>query len=298
MTASADRLVAPGPTPKELWLTLGLSVLLHGLLLAVVILVPHFRIGTYVTVPVSYTVNLVSTTPGGGRAAGTAPVSPSRPAPAPATRPAPAPAPASPSRPAPAPPPVAKPSEELTLPGKRPMKKAPADVEPSLRPPGAATRPTPRPAPAETRPQPPSAPVTPAVPGPPVASVAPPSTTSATPGTGAGKQGGIERVGGEPGQGSGGSALGYYLGLVDYKISSNWTPLGSGGAKDVVVVIRFRVLRSGAVQHVELETGSGDAGLDTSAMRAIRQSLPLPPFHNMMTEPFLDLRYRFVMERG
>jgi len=29
----------------------------------------------------------------------------------------------------------------------------------------------------------------------------------------------------------------------------------------------------------------------------VRQSLPLPPFLNLLTEPSLDLRYRFVMER-
>jgi TonB family protein len=85
---------------------------------------------------------------------------------------------------------------------------------------------------------------------------------------------------------------------VDYKISTNWTPVATGGARDSVAVVRFRVLRSGTVQKLELETGSGDAGLDNAAMRAIRQSLPLPPFPNLLTEPYLDLRYTFVMERG
>jgi TonB family protein len=63
-------------------------------------------------------------------------------------------------------------------------------------------------------------------------------------------------------------------------------------------VIRFRVFPSGTVRDVDLETSSGDTGLDTSAMRAIRQSLPLPPFPNLLNEKSLDLRYRFVMERG
>jgi protein TonB len=105
-------------------------------------------------------------------------------------------------------------------------------------------------------------------------------------------------AGGEKGDGSGGSALGYYLGLVDYKISGNWVPVGTGAARDIVVVIRFRVLRSGAVRDVELETTSGDAGMDNAALRAVRQSVPLPPFPNLLTEPSLNLRYRFVMERG
>ena len=63
-------------------------------------------------------------------------------------------------------------------------------------------------------------------------------------------------------------------------------------------MIRFRVLRSGQVRDLELETSSGNTGLDASALRAVRQSLPLPPFPNLLTEPSLDLRYRFVMERG
>jgi TonB family protein len=104
-------------------------------------------------------------------------------------------------------------------------------------------------------------------------------------------------AGGERGAGSGGSALGYYLGLVDYKISTNWTPVATGSTESVVI-IRFRVLRSGNVRDVELETSSGEAGVDNAALRAVRQSLPLPPFPNLLTDPYLDLRYRFVMERG
>lgn len=297
MTASADRLVGAAPRPQELWLTLGLSILLHGLLMAVVVLMPRFRMGTHVSVPVSYTVDLVSAAPGGRAAASAPAAAPSPPAP----RPAP-PAPAPRAAPAPPPPPVARPSEELTLPGKRPAQKAPAEVEPSLRPPSVTPRETVRPAPAEARPRPPAAPPTPTAPAavqaPPVASVAPPTTPAAPAGTGSPKTSGVELANGGRGEGSGGSALGYYLSLVDYKISTNWVPMGTGGARDAVVVIRFRVLRSGNVRDVELETSSGDAGLDTSAMRAIRQSTPLPPFPNLLTEPFLNLRYSFVVERG
>jgi TonB family protein len=52
------------------------------------------------------------------------------------------------------------------------------------------------------------------------------------------------------------------------------------------------------VRDVELDASSGNASLDASALRAVRASLPLPPFPNLLTEPFLNLRYRFVMERG
>ncbi len=288
MTASADRLLAAGPRVRELWLTVGLSVLLHGLLTAAVVWMPQFHAGSYITVPVSYQVNLVSTAPG-GRAAGSAPAArAATPPPAPQAPPVSAP------RAIPAPPPAARPSEELTLPGKRPTKQTPAEVEPSLRPPSATGRETPRRAPAEARPQVPTGPV----PSPAVASAGPATVATAPTATGAGKGSGIELAGGEKGEGAGGSALGYYLGLVDYKISGNWVPVGTGAARDIVVVIRFRVLRSGAVRDVELETTSGDAGMDNAALRAVRQSVPLPPFPNLLTEPSLNLRYRFVMERG
>jgi TonB family protein len=131
-----------------------------------------------------------------------------------------------------------------------------------------------------------------------VASAGAATASTAPAASGAGRGSGIELAGGEKGDGAGGSALGYYLGLVDYKISGNWVPVGSVGGQDPVVVIRFRVLRSGAVRDVELETSSGDAGADNAALRAVRQSAPLPPFPNLLTEPSLNLRYRFVMERG
>jgi TonB family protein len=105
--------------------------------------------------------------------------------------------------------------------------------------------------------------------------------------------------GAAPGAG-GGSVLASYLTLVDWKIDRNWVPVGAPGSPEMVVVVRFRVLRSGQVRDVELEATSGNASLDASALRAVRQSLPLPPFPNLLTEPSLDLRYRFVfvMERG
>ena len=304
MTALADRLTVAGPRPKELWLTLGLSIVLHGVLMAVVILMPRFRLGTYVNVPVSYTVDLVSATPGGRAAASVPAKAPSAPAKAPA---APAPRPAPPvatprAAPPPPPAPAARSSEELTLPGKRPARKAPEEVEPSLRPPPVAGREMLRPAPADVRPRPPvetpPPPAPAAAPAPPVASVGPAAAGTGTAEVGSTKGSGVELASGDRGEGSGGSALGYYLGLVDYKISTNWNPVAAGASKDNVVVIRFRVLPSGNVRDVELEASSGDAGLDNAAMRAIRQSLPLPPFPNLLNERFLNLRYRFVVERG
>jgi TonB family protein len=99
------------------------------------------------------------------------------------------------------------------------------------------------------------------------------------------------------GPGAGEAVLASYLTLVDWKIQQNWVPVGAAAVPETVVIVRFRVLRSGQVRDIELEAGSGTASLDNSALRAVRQSLPLPPFPNLLTEASLDLRYRFVVER-
>ena len=111
---------------------------------------------------------------------------------------------------------------------------------------------------------------------------------------------GVEMLGAGSALGSrtgGGTALSSYLALVDWKIQQNWIPL-TWSKQETVIVVRFRVLRSGSVRDLELETVSGNAELGASALRAVRQSLPLPPFPNLLTEPSLDLRYRFVVSPG
>jgi len=284
MAAVADRISPPGLQSRDVCLTVALSLLFHALLTVAILLVPRFQVGSYITVPVSYTVNLVEAPPGGGGGPAPAPT-PAQIAPSPAERPAPA------ARPAPR----SAPTDELTLPGRRPARKTAPEREPSLRPPTTRQE-TPRPvAPVPISPVPmgPVAPATPAPAAPPVASVGP--------ATGVGKGGGVEVAGTGSGAGTGaggGSALASYLTLLDWKIQQNWVPVGGSIGAETVVAVRFRVLRSGQVRDIELEAGSGNSSLDAAALRAIRQSLPLPPFPNMLTDPFLDLRYRFVMERG
>jgi TonB family protein len=124
-----------------------------------------------------------------------------------------------------------------------------------------------------------------------VASVPPAAATAS-------KVSGPELAGSGAGSVAGeGNTLAYYLTLVDRKIQENWHPVGTAPLPEMVVVVRFRVLRSGQVRDLELESGAGLRSLDEAALRAVRQSLPLPPFPNLLAEPYLDLRYRFVMER-
>ncbi len=285
----ADRLLPPGPRPREVWLTFGLAVLLHGLLVAAIVLMPRLQFGHYITVPVSYTVSLVDAPPGGRGGGGPSPAPP----PVARVSPPPPPAqPAAPPQPAPAVRPAPRAEEELTLPARRQPRERPREAAPSLRPPALRPRETVRE---------PAQPAVPATPPAPPAPVAPPAPAVASvgngAGTGIGKERGIELAGPSAGAG-GGTTLNYYLTLVDRKIQDNWLPLTPAGSPEVVVVIQFRVLRSGQVRDVQLDTSSGNNAVDLAAMRAIRQSLPLPPFPNLLTEPYLDLRYRFVQERG
>jgi len=278
---AADRVPAVGARPREVWLTFGLAVLLHALLVSGVLLVPRFRVGSYIAVPVTYTVSLV---PGPAAAPRSTPAAapPASAGPAPAAPPAPA------VRPAPAPR-AAPPSEELTLPGRRPPPKAPTAVEPSLRLPGAtARRETPRPAP------PPLTPAVPTAPTPATAAPAPTPGATASSGTAAGNGIGIEVQG--AGAGSGGTVQAYYLTLVKFKIEEAWNLLAVGVPPEASVVVRLRILRSGSVKDIEVVTSSGSSSVDNVAVRAIRQSQPLPPFPNLLSEPSLEVMLRFVMD--
>ena len=96
---------------------------------------------------------------------------------------------------------------------------------------------------------------------------------------------------------TGGSVLGNYLTLVDWKIQQQWVPFASSAGTERVVVVHFRVLRSGQVMNVQIEKSSGDTALDSSALQAMTRGAPLPPFPEHLTVPFLDLRYQFTMER-
>lgn len=98
------------------------------------------------------------------------------------------------------------------------------------------------------------------------------------------------------GSGSGGTVQAYYLTLVKYKVEEAWNLLAVAVPPNASVVVRMRILRSGAVKEVEVETSSGSASVDNIAMRSIRQSQPLPPFPNLLTDPSLEVRLRFVME--
>jgi TonB family protein len=88
----------------------------------------------------------------------------------------------------------------------------------------------------------------------------------------------------------------YYLTLVKFKIEEAWNLLAVGVPPEASVVVRLRILRSGSVKDIEVVTSSGSSSVDNVAVRAIRQSQPLPPFPNLLSEPSLEVMLRFVMD--
>lgn len=253
---------------REQSLNLSLSLLLHALVLAVAMGAPLWGASPVRTLPVIYNVNLV-TLP-----------QPAAPA-APAARPAPAPAPAPPQVAAPAPPravapPPPPPEEELTLPGRsRARQPSPA---PPVTPP-AASPPAPRPAP----PAPQAAPQA-VVPTPfaaPAARAAPPAAAAAN---GSDVEAAAESA--DP-------AAATYTAIISERVRALWEPPGQGR-----VVVNARVLRSRYVRDVMVVRPSGNPLFDMSAVRAIQEAVPYPPFPPLMREEYVDIAFTFTGKEG
>jgi len=95
-------------------------------------------------------------------------------------------------------------------------------------------------------------------------------------------------------------ALAYYFVLIQDKITGNWTPPKMGPGTVANISLFLRILRSGQVRDVAVDSSSGDRLLDDSALRAVRLSAPLPPLpplYKAETLP-LELRFTFVGEKS
>jgi len=66
----------------------------------------------------------------------------------------------------------------------------------------------------------------------------------------------------------------WYLQQVQNKITGNWNRLSAAQGR---VMIYFRIKRDGGLEGIRVESPSGDAALDQSALLAVRRSDPLPP---------------------
>lgn len=100
--------------------------------------------------------------------------------------------------------------------------------------------------------------------------------TSFAMGTGTATQGGIG-FSNDTGGGNFGSRFSWYVEAVQRRVSSNWiqATVDPGIQYAPRVVVTFDVLKDGTVTNVQVTKSSGNASVDTSAVRAVRESNPL-----------------------
>lgn len=98
-------------------------------------------------------------------------------------------------------------------------------------------------------------------------------------------------IGYGPGTGGGFGGFGSYLKILRARIWSEWTQTAVYGSKQICIV-GLTVTRSGDIQNIKLEKGSGDAFYDNVALRAVRNASPLPP----LPASFQDSEQRFRIQ--
>ncbi len=96
-----------------------------------------------------------------------------------------------------------------------------------------------------------------------------------------------------PGAPSGSSR---YWALVQHKISSYWVALAvEPTARSLVVVVKFRLHRSGKVSDVVVEEPSGNHYYDLAGKRAVVRAEPLPQFPSSIVKPYIDTHITFAV---
>jgi TonB family protein len=100
---------------------------------------------------------------------------------------------------------------------------------------------------------------------------------------------------GEGGGSGGGTGFGFssYVGILRRRIWQEWTQSNTlGMGSNISCVVGLTVNRGGDVSNIKLEKGSGNSFYDNVAMRAVRNSSPLPPLPSGF--PNAEQRFRIA----
>lgn len=91
----------------------------------------------------------------------------------------------------------------------------------------------------------------------------------------------------------------YYLAALRNKIGSRWVPpQGVGGrGRTVKAIVYFRVHRDGQVSQTSVETSSGYAFFDQTALRALLAAAPLPPLPAGFPDNYLGVHFGFEFQQ-
>jgi TonB family protein len=91
-------------------------------------------------------------------------------------------------------------------------------------------------------------------------------------------------------------ALEDYFASIQLKIDRSWSP--PKVARGRVAIVSIRILRSGQVRDVAVDSSSGEPVFDDSALRAVDLSTPLPPLPPLVKSDTLPLELRFTYQEG
>jgi protein TonB len=83
----------------------------------------------------------------------------------------------------------------------------------------------------------------------------------------------------------------WYLQQVQTRITGNWNRLSAANGR---VQIYFRIRRDGGIEGVRVDSPSGNASLDQSALLAVRRSDPLPRLPEGFEAQALGVRFWFT----
>jgi TonB family protein len=91
----------------------------------------------------------------------------------------------------------------------------------------------------------------------------------------------------------------YYLATIRNKIGSRWVPPQGVDARNrpIKTILYFRVLRNGQIDKASIETSSGYAFFDQTAMRALLAATPLPPLPAGFTDNYLGVHFGFEFQQ-
>jgi TonB family protein len=279
-------------TLREIWTPFILSVLVHGLLLGILVMLTPYLASPQISMPPAQMVQLVDLPSGGGEGSTRGPRETPQPPP---KKPEPTPEVPKEENPAEPKPPELKPEKAEKAPPSKP-KIPPREPEMALPAPKAKEPPKKEPPKREDKRPEPAPPPVAEKPAEKKKAVSPPAQTAeSSPRGDSVARGRSERPGGSggPGPGSGpGSGLSmgggngmlsldsanfpftYYLRQVTGRIEENWIrPQQAPGR----VVIYFRIKRDGTIIEPRIHESSRNQAVDLLASGAIKRSEPFPP---------------------
>lgn len=89
-----------------------------------------------------------------------------------------------------------------------------------------------------------------------------------------------------------------YLAVVERRVAARWSPpdiFRNRGA--VQVTLSFRLSKDGRVREAKVVRSSGSMHYDQAAVRAVLTADPFPAFPDEISEPYLNIRFTFTLDR-